>query len=290
MVESIFQTLLLLAYFNIALLAITIANYAVSASYLGRESNLSRWRMGRRKQKLLEKLKELRETTQIDSIKNEIGEAEAEQRGLGLRIFLLSWLGAVILPSMFFVISFVCSVFGMNAEIHSQDPETQRFLEQQLVIFSSGTLATGFVILLSVIRTIDSAAKKVPIPEFDVYFKNLMKTLKLKRKETAIVSVCIRNKGEDIAEDVLTMTHFPPAFKVHLGDYTTCKQGPEADHPDYDSAIFNLQWIHIDTIVNEDATITTPDETKSYEIYVDIYERKTGTSKHKLTIQVVDQL
>jgi len=290
MVESIFQTLLLLAYFSIALLSVTIANYAVSASYLSRESRLSRWRIERRKQKLLEKLKELRETTQIGSIKKEIGEAETEQRGLGLRIFLLSWLGAVILPSMFFVISFVCSVFGMNAEILSQDLETQRFLEQQLVIFSSGTLATGFMILLFVIRTIDSAAKKVPIPEFDVYFKNLMKTLKLKRKETATVTVCIRNKGEDIAEDVLAMIHFPPAFKVYGGDYATCKQGPDTDYPDYDSAIFNLQWIHIDTILNKDVTITTPDETKFHEIYVSIYERKTGTSKHKLTIEVVDQL
>ena len=102
MAESVFQTLLLLAYFDIALLSITIANYAVSASYLGRESRLSRWRMERRKAKLLKRLKELHETAQIETIKNEIKEADAEKRKLRTHIFLLSWLGAVILPSIFF--------------------------------------------------------------------------------------------------------------------------------------------------------------------------------------------
>ncbi len=289
MVESVFQTLLLLAYFSIALLSITIANYAVSASYLGRESRLSRWRMERRKKKLLAKLKELREETdQINSITKEIKEANTEQRGLGIRIFLLSWLGAVILPSMFFVTSFVCSAFGMNTEILVQDPETQRLLEQQLIIFSSGTLATGFMILLFVIRTIDSAAKRVPIPEFEVNFKNLAKTVKLKRKDRATVSLCIRNKGEDIAEDVLILINFPPDFEVHAEGYLTCKQGMETDYPDYDAAIFSKELFHIDTMLYLDVTITAPDERKSYEIYTSVFERKTGLSKHKLTIEVVD--
>jgi hypothetical protein len=290
MVESVFQTLLLLAYFNIALLSVTIANYAVSASYLGRESRLSRWRMKKRQDRLLERLKELRETTQIGSIKKEIGEAEAEQRGLGLRIFLLSWLGAVILPSMFFTISFICSVFGMNAEILSQDLETQRFLEQQLIIFSSGTLATGFMILLFVIRTIDSAARKLPIPEFEVWLQKRGELSKFKRNEKTTMALSVRNRGEDIAEDVMILVHFPPTFGFHkVSGYFTCKQGPETENPDFNTAIFTIEKpFYIDTILNNTIYVTTPDEKKTYEIYVSVYERKTGISKYKLAIEVVD--
>lgn len=289
MVESIFQTLLLLAYFDIALLSITIANYAVSASYLGRESRLSRWRMERRKQKLLEKLKELRETTQINSIKKEIGEAEAEQRGLGIRIFLLSWLGAVVLPSMFFVISFVCSVSGINAEILSQDIEIQRFLGQQLIMLSSGTLATGFMVLLFVIRTIDSAARKLPIPEFEVYFENQEETIKCKSGERTNITLSIYNKGEDIAENLQILVMFPPAFKIdETKRNAVVKQGVETDYPNYNAVVFPVELVHIDTILKGSIALTPPDERKTYEIPINIYERKIGISKHKLTIEVID--
>jgi hypothetical protein len=289
MVESIFQTLLLLAYFNIALLSITIANYAVSASYLGRESRLSRWRMERRKQKLLEKLKELRETTQIDSIKKEIGEAEEEQRGLGLGIFLLSWLGAVILPSMFFVISFVCSVFGMNAEILSQDLETQRFLEQQLVIFSSGTLATGFMVLLFVIRTIDSSAKKIPIPEFEVKFENLTDTITLKRNKNAEILLRMKNKGEDIAERIEIFVTFPNVFKIkEMEHYDVHETGPQEKYPSCVQVRLTKNSLHIDTFLFFYVSLTAPDVKKNYEIVVEVCEKKTGMSKSKLFIEVVD--
>ena len=56
---DLFQTLLLIATFDIALISITIANFAVSASYLGRETRLTRWRLEKRKQRLSMKLKEL---------------------------------------------------------------------------------------------------------------------------------------------------------------------------------------------------------------------------------------
>ncbi len=289
MVESVFQTLLLLAYFNIALLSITIANYAVSASYLGRESRLSRWRMERRKKKLLEKLKEFRETTQMKSIKKEIGEAETEQKGLGRRIFLLSWLGAVILPSMFFIISFTSAVLGMNSAVLSQDSANQDFLVQQFTIYSSGTLATGFMVLLVVIRTIDSAAKKVPIPEFDVFFEGIAKALKLKQNQNATIPIRITNRGEDIAERVMILVHFPPSFQIHEPDYSTQKQGPESEYPDYNSAVILVEYpFYIDTTLYEEINVKAPDEKKTYEIPVAIYEEKIGVSWHKLAIEVVD--
>lgn len=92
---DIFQTFLLLATFDIALIAVTIANYAVSASYLGREARLARWRLERRKDALDKKVKELQAkgSLRLSDLKKEIKEAEDEQERLGVRIVLLSWIG-----------------------------------------------------------------------------------------------------------------------------------------------------------------------------------------------------
>ena len=110
MVESIFQTFLIFATFNIALVSVAIANYAVSASYLGRETRLSRKRMERRKQKLSKKLNDLQKDVRIDEIKREIKKAEKDISGLNTRLFLLSWVGAVIGPTAFFIVSFIAAI------------------------------------------------------------------------------------------------------------------------------------------------------------------------------------
>jgi len=248
MVESVLQTFLLLAYFDIALISITIANYAIAASYLGREYRLSRWRMDKRKQKLLEKLKELRQATQIEGIKKEIAEEEKEERRIGRRIFLLSWIGAVVVPSIFFIISFTDAIIGMNSEILSKDVGVQGFFEQQFMILSSGFIVLGFIILLGVIGVIDSAARKLPIPEFEVTFLECMKLLKLKRNERKTIELCVTNEGEDIAENLEIFVFFHPSFKVNPKPYySVTKQIAQTDYPEYNAAVFDVKIIHIDT-------------------------------------------
>jgi len=244
--------------------------------------------MERKKLELIRKLQGLGKEGHIDDVKKEIREADAERRGLSIRIFLLSWLGAVILPSMFLVISLVCAVVGLNSEILSQDVNTQGFLQQQLLIFSLTTLATGFSVLLLVIRTIDSAAMNIPMPKFDVYFENLAKTLKCKRKEKSMVRFCVRNVGEDSAEDVVIIVCFPPAFEIHIAGYATLKQGPETDHPNCNSLVIQENKIHPETIPSWDAQITAPDDKNTYDVFVDIYETKSGHTEHKLNIETVD--
>jgi Flp pilus assembly protein TadB len=104
MSESIFQTFFLLASFSIALIAVAIANFAVSASYLGRETRLTRSRMEKRKRKLSAKLEELQkkeQQTQIEDLEQEIKKAKKDISNLNSRLFTLSWLGAVVLPSVF---------------------------------------------------------------------------------------------------------------------------------------------------------------------------------------------
>jgi hypothetical protein len=289
---EIFQTFLLIATFDIALIAITIGNYAVSASYLGRETRLTRSRMDKRKEKLNLKLIDLqKESLKIESIKQEIKQAENDMDKLNTRIFLLSWLGAVISPSSLFIVSLVTAMLGMNADILTANIGTQGFYEQQFMIFSSGTLASGFLLLLVVIGVIDSAARRIPIPEFEVSFQDRAKTIKLKSGRFAEVTFCITNKGEAIAENLLIIINFPNVFRIqpYPPQYEVMRQGIESDYPDYIGVIIRSESQHIDTSGYTQVIITTsPEKKETYEIPIVVYEEKTGKTKYSLNIEIVD--
>jgi hypothetical protein len=283
MIDSILQTFLFLATFDTILISVTIANYAISASYLGRETRLTRRRMEKRKQRLDGTIRELQaKGLPIEELKKETKKAEDDITALNNRLFFLSWSGAVILPSICYIGSLVSAVIGMNSDL------LPNISIDGLMSSSLSFLGLGFVFLLVVIGVIDSAARRIPIPEFEVYFKNVLKTLKCKRKQTLVFTLCVKNKGEDLAEDALVMVHFPPTFQLQPMGYRTFEQGPETDHPDYKSAIFDIIKSYPDTIINTDISITTPDDTEIHEIYVSIYEIKSGHSEYKLTIQTTD--
>jgi len=278
---------MLLAYFDIALISITIANYAVSASFLGRESRLSRQRMERREQELLDRLKGLRETTQIESIRNEIKQSGKEKRGLSVRIRLLSWLGAVILPSTFFIISLICSILGMNAEVVWSGAYLENL--NWLIGASALFISVGFSILLVVIRTIDSAARKVPIPGFEVCFPDRTNKSVLKRNQQTEIEILITNKGEDIAENMQIFVTFPNAFKI-LGrnHYESYESDPLGRFPNCIYAMFKKDLLHIQITTHIYISVTAPNVNKEYETNVQILEKKIGSTRSKLFIEVID--
>lgn len=287
---EIFETFLLIATFNIALIATTIGNYAISASYLGRETRLTRSRMEKRKEKLKLKLADLqKESLQIENMKQEIKQAEKDISRLNNRIFLLSWLGAVISPTFFFTLSLITAVLGMNLEILTTNLQTRNLWEQQFMIFSSGTLVVGFFLLLIVIGVIDSAARKIPAPEFEIFFGDKTKTAKLKRNAKAEILVCIKNKGEDAAEDVDVYIHFPPFFEIQENPiYSVQKQlDVGVDFPNYNSVVICFDFLHAD-IISGGNVLILPKESGTFEIPVRIYERKLGVTKANLTIEVID--
>jgi hypothetical protein len=247
--------------------------------------------MEKRNQELDVRIRELQNKgLSIEDLEKETTKAKGYMNALKNRLFFLSWIGAVLVPSLFFIISLVLSVLGINSDILLTELGTaeQDFLVHNLLLYSVISLGLGFSFLLLVIGIIDSAARKIPIPEFEVYFTNLLKTLKCKRKQMSVVTLCIRNKGEDLAEDAMVMVHFPSTFQLQPVGYRIIKQGPETDHPDYNSAILEMDRIYPDTIINVDIRITTPDDNEIHEIFVSIYETKSGHSEYKLTIQTTD--
>ena len=294
MIESIFQTFVLLATFDTILISVSIAIYAVSASYLGRETRLTRGRMEKRKQKLSQRVTELQaKGLSIEDLKNEIDEAENDMTVLGRRSFLLSWIGAVIVPSIFFIASLIIAILGMNTEVLQTELQAQDMFERQSLTYSASLLGFGFLFLMLVINAIDSTAKKFPVPEIEVYFENETKTIESKRSTEVSFNICVRNKGENTAIDLDVLVLFPPTFKPQpseYGKYELVKQArvKGIDFPDYTSAIIHRHSLHVETVMTEAVKSITPDEPKIYEIPVYIYERKTGLTKDKLTIQVTN--
>lgn len=74
MIDSISQTFLIIATFSTALVAILVAIYAISASYLGRETRLTRSRMEKRKDILTERLQRLqidKESNNLETLKRD---------------------------------------------------------------------------------------------------------------------------------------------------------------------------------------------------------------------------
>lgn len=269
------------------MIALAVANYAVSASYLGRETRLSRKRMERKEVELLTDLQDLRKKPLIDEVKKKIKDSETQRNKLRTRIFLLSWLGAVVLPSMFSFLSFGVAVVGMNSETVLAD--NPQFLEQQSLIFSIGATAIGFMVLFVVIKAVDSAARQIPLPKFKINFKNQMKKEKFKIKEKREVTLCVENDGEDIAEDVLLFFMFPPKFEVQpFPGYRIVEQLAGSDYPSYKAAVFDVEKLHIDVSLVVKILLSLPEDKEIYTIPISIYERKSGKQIDELVIEVVD--
>lgn len=283
MEESLFQTFLLLAYFDIALLSITIAVYAVSASYLGRETRFARWRISRRIGQLTEKVKELNKMGDkdvfkvVDEMNKEKGKCQSEITGLIFKLKVLSWWGAVLFPSIIFGLSLILAISGIN----STSPEP-------FINASSFFVVIGFFYLMFVIKTVDSAASRIPLPSFEVSFDEKKKTIECEIKEQQEIRFNLTNKGEEVAEDVQLFVFFPPSFKVHSPQ--TAIQSSSFEYAGYTAAIFDVKLIHIDVSPYFSVTIDTPDKEGKYEIPITVFERKTDPFKDKLLIEVKDIL
>jgi hypothetical protein len=289
MIESIFQTFILLGTFDIILISVSIANYAISASYLGRETRLTRGRMEKRKEKLEGIVEELQtKGLPIEELKKETKKAEDDITVLGTRLFFLSWLGAVILPSILFIASLVSAVIGMNSDIFFTIPQTQNPLVYGLMTTSISFLIVGFFFLLLVIGVIDSAARKIPIPEFEVFFKNHAKSISIKRNAKESIRLYIRNEGEDIAENVEVFALFPNTFEVDKMPNYSLASTSEARYPECIYVNHTMDLLHIGVLHYFTIVLTAPDEKKTYDILIDIRERKRELSRHHLSIEVVD--
>ena len=177
----------------------------------------------------------------------------------------------------------------MNSGFLAANIETEGFYTQQFMVFSSCTLATGFLFLLVVIKTVDSAARNIPMPILDVMFTNRSNKITIKPNQTTKTALLISNNGEEIAEDIEAYLIIPTSLAITpMGDQTVKKYG--ANDPLFQNCTivtFTAQkFLYEDSTYSEPIMITAPDEKRIYEITAFLYERRTERKEQKLTIEV----
>ena len=165
--DSIFQILLLSAYLDIALISITIAVYAVSVSYLGRETSRSISRRRMRVTELKETLEALttkiRDEKEINAIQKEIAFYKKQQKNLEGNLLWLSIKRAVFAPITFFSVSLLLCVFGMLEGLHSE----------ALLVLSSAFIVIAVLCLGKTLKATENAALEVPKPKFEFFSGHL---------------------------------------------------------------------------------------------------------------------
>lgn len=283
--EEILQILLLLAYLAIGLVSITVPTYAISVSYLARETLKTLEDMRKRREDLSEKLdglrKRLKEEPGVEGIKEEIKKFEEEEAGLKDRLGCLSAKGAVGYPLVGFTLGLVCAAYGIYIF-----PENASLL----ILASIVCIAYGLYRLAKSLLAVEKAALRPEeelLPRFRVAFASGSLIERFNAGEQREVEFAITNY-EEIAEDVDVMFFFPPEFELmKKAEYRVFKQLPLSRYQGYNTAEWTLPLIHIDVSMTVIVSVKAPAKAGRYQIPVCIRARKIGKTDYQLSIEVV---
>ena len=284
--EEILQILLLLAYVAIGLMSITVPTYAISVSYLARETLKTLEDMRKRRRDLSEKLDELRKKLEeepgVEGIKEEIEKFEEEEAELEDRLECLSAKGAVGYPFGAFALGLVCAAYGIYIF-----PENTSLP----ILASIISIAYGLYRLSKSLYAVEQAALRPEeklLPTFRVDFESGATVEKYKLGEEKKVGFHVHNYGKEMAEDLDIMIFFPPVFELlKMRGYGIAKQGPKTRYPNYNAAEFDFKLIHVAFEMPLTVHVKMPQKPDIYKIPVAIRARKIGISDHQLTIEIV---
>jgi len=278
------QILLLLAYVAIGLMSITIPTYAISVSYLARETLRTIKDMERRRRNLRQKLDELRKKLEqepgVKELKQEIAGYEEEEKQLKGRLEYLSAKGAVGYPFG----SFTTSLFFAALGIYNFPDNIDFFIFASVL-----TIAFGLYRIAKSVLAIEKAALAPGLPIFRVGFESGTSAERYKVEEQKEITFFVDNYGEGIAEDVYIMAFFRPEFELlnKPFHYTIAKQYSHAPYPNYNAACFAAKLMHMNLRYAHLVSVKMPQKPGLYRIPVQIMERRTGLSEHQLSIEVV---
>ena len=284
MVEVMFEILLFSAYLSAALISVVIAVYAISVSYLGRETSRSIWFLKKRQVELKNRIKKLGEKIDVGEMEKEIRSYRQEETTLKNKLRFLSFNGAVLLPSAALFIALFFSLAGIYTY-----PRNPNISSTVVATLAFNTL--GFVVLLKVLKTVEWSALRIPLPSFEVFFKSGSKEEKMMTKEKRELRIIISNNGDAMAEDIEVFVFFPLDFKIspRRPYYKVVEQWEITDRLGYNAVIFDFDKIHINVqMLSSEIGIEAPERPDKYKIPVCIYERNIGESEHELFLEVVD--
>lgn len=262
----------------------TIASYAISVSYLGREVRRSKWLIEKRKKKLRKDIEKLHKSIDVDGMKQKITDYTKEEKILSRAWFLLSVEGAVLLPSTCFIAALLFATIGFNLQLE----DTRIYYILGITVLMLGS---GFSLLLLSLKAVEWAASRVPLPKFEVLFESGLTKEVFHCKEQKRLEFWLKNIGELIAENLRVFVFFPPEFgslKSTIKQVAISKQSEWGDYPDYNAVIIPHDSIHVDEnwLFNV-IMMVMPEKKGIYVVPIKIHERNIGVSEHKLTFEIV---
>ena len=286
-----------LAYLAIGLISVTIPTYAISITYLGRETQGTLKELQRRRGRFSAKLDELRtriahETspTALQALKDEVLLFEKEEGRLRNRLFFLSAKGAVFFPVILYIMSLGFSVYGMVF------PAYEPILS--ILGGAGGCLLLGLALLWGTLRAVEGAALRPEdklLPAFTVTFRDGTTTKMLPKDTVQSIDVGVRNNGEVMAKCVEAIVAIPPDFiaapistpDAFLGTTPRDRVVHGISIKGYSTLWLRLDEIHstlvkIRTLTN----VKTPANKKTYNMPVLVFSEQTKPSEHVLTIEV----
>lgn len=283
--DDIFQIFRLLAYLAIGLISITVPTYAITVSYLARETKETLHEMKKRRADLSEKLEELRKQLKkepgVQGIKEEIERFEEEEVQLKDRLQCLSVKGAVGYPLVGFMLGLIFA--GLTMFMYP-DNFTLPFLASIFFI------AYGLYRIAKSLLAVEQAALRPEeklLPMFRVSFASGALVERFKAKEEQEIEFNVVNHGKEVAEDVNIMFFFPSEFKiVRARSGSIVKQQPTTRYAGYNSAYFEKPVFHSYLEITYAVRVKMPDKKGKHKIPVCIRAKKVERSDHQLIIQI----
>jgi len=286
-----------LAFLAIALISVTIPTYAISITYLGRETEGTLKELERRRGRFSAKLDEMRtriqhetSTTALQALKQEVSLFEKEEGRLKTRLFFLSAKGAVFFPVVFYIISLGASVWGIVYAANEQLFPT--------LLGSAFCLFVGLTLLWGTLRGVEDAALRPEdklLPAFTVTFIDGNTTNSFPANTLQVVEIRIWNNGEVMAKCVEILVAFPPDFAIPPFTNTsevalTTQQGDRTIHG-ISTKGYHTLWLKLNEIHSTMAkafpllNVKIPTTQKTYSIPVLVFSEQTKPSEQVLTIE-----
>lgn len=270
---------------TIALVAIDVSVYAISASLLGSQLKRNVLFIQRRLKETEGEIKRIQETfpssrQRLSDIDEELEEFKTEERHFQNMLFCLKVKGAVLYPCVLFILALFSIVIGSILQNHVN----------LIALVASIFIFLGSYRVYCTLRSIDFASTNIPLPTFDaLFYVNSEKRLEIEPAKKQNILFEIGNEGYDIGELIEISIFFPPDFKVHKSrEYEINVQPKDATsvHPLYTGVFYEVDHLHIGTSIKVEIVVTSPEESKTYKIPVYTSERKIATQEFELEIVV----
>lgn len=283
MVEVMFEILLFSAYLSAALISVVIAVYAIAVSYLGRETSRSIWLLKKRQIELKDRIKKFGEKMDVGEMEKEIKRYRQEEATLRGKLRFLSINGAVLLPLLALSIALFFSLVGIR---QYQWPSNV----SSYIVATLAANVTGIGFLLKVLKTVEWAALRVPMPKFEVFFISWLKEETMMIKEKKGLQIRIANIGDMMAESLEIFVFFQSDFKVTPKiPYSVVPQTERDAYPHHNATIFKWDKLHINVNApTPEIIVEAPEKSGKYKVPIWIYEKNSGQSVHELFLEVVD--